>query len=90
MDIADTIFGCLLLGGLFVGFTAVNYGILFMELKKAERIPSPAPIIGGVAGAALVACLTGFKYPWLIAIPLIIDPGCVFFVFRLIYSLIKR
>lgn len=77
MEIADTITGCLLLGGLFLIFTIMNYRILFMRLKKVERIPSPAPFIGGVAGAMLIVCFLGFKYPLLLVVPLLIDPGCI-------------
>lgn len=77
MEIADTIAGCLMLGGAFLIFTIMNYRILFMRLKKVERIPSPAPLIGGVAGAMLIICFAGFKHPILLLIPLLIDPGSI-------------
>ena len=77
MEIADTIAGCLMLGGAFLIFTIMNYRILFMRLKKVERIPSPAPLIGGVAGAMLIICFVGFKHPILLLIPLLIDPGSI-------------
>lgn len=86
---ADTITGILLLGGTFLIFTVMNYRILFMKLKKAERIPSPAPLIGGLAGAFLVICFTGFEQPWLIILPLLIDPGCVLLIVRLLICLIR-
>lgn len=74
---ADTIAGCLLLGGLFLIFTVMNYRILFMRIKKTEKISSPAPLIGGIAGSLLVTCFAGFKHPVLIMLPLLIDPGCI-------------
>lgn len=77
MELADTIAGCLILGGIFLIFTIMNYRILFMRLKKVDRVPSPAPFIGGIAGVFLIICLWGFKYPVLILLPLLIDPGCI-------------
>lgn len=77
MEIADIIAGYLLLGGLFLIFTVMNYRLLVMRIKKAEKIPSPAPFIGGLAGALLVITITGFDYPLLILVPLLIDPGSI-------------
>lgn len=77
MEIADTIAGVLMLGGGFLTFTIINYRILFMKLKKAERIPTPAPLIGGIAGAMLVICFMGLKHPMFILLPLLVDPGCI-------------
>lgn len=77
MKMADTVTGCLMLGGAFLIFTIMNYRILLMRFKKVEKIPSPAPFIGGVAGAFLVMCFMGFKHPILLLIPLLIDPGCI-------------
>lgn len=77
MEIADTIAGCLMLGGIFLSCTIMNYRILYMRVKKVERIPSPTPLIGGIAGAILVFCLLGLKYPILLFVPLVIDPGCI-------------
>lgn len=77
MEIADTIAGCVILGGAFLIFTIMNYRILYMRIKKVERIPSPAPFIGGMAGAFLVVCFWGFRYPLLLVAPLLIDPGCI-------------
>lgn len=77
MEIADTITGCLLLGIPFVAFTVMNYKILFMRIRKKEKIPSPAPIIGGLAGSILVMIFFRFEYPLLVVLPLIIDPGCI-------------
>lgn len=77
MEWADLITGCLLLGGAFIVFTVMNYRILFMRIKKAERIPSPAPLFGGVAGSLLVICLAGFRHIWLILLPLLVDPGSI-------------
>lgn len=77
METVDNIVGYIFLGVPFVIFTVMNYRILFLSLKKAERVPSPAPFIGGVAGAVLIGIITGFKPGWLMLIPLIIDPGSV-------------
>ena len=77
MLIADTIAGCLMLGGIFLIFTVMNYRILFMRINKAEKIPSPAPLIGGIGGAFLVICIAGFNHPVLILLPLLIDPGSI-------------
>lgn len=77
MELADTITGCLLLGGTFLIFTIMNYRILYMRIKKVDRIPSPAPLIGGIAGAFLIVCFMGFKYPMLLLLPLVIDPGSI-------------
>lgn len=88
MEIADTITGIILLGGIFLIFTIMNYRILFMRFKKVERIPSPAPFIGGIAGAFLIVCFWGVKYPWLLIVPLLIDPGCIPLVIRFFICLI--
>lgn len=77
MEIADTITGCALLGGACIIFTVMNYRLLFMRIKKVEKIPSPAPLIGGINGALLVICFMGFKHPLLVLLPLIIDPGSI-------------
>ena len=90
METADTIFGILLLGGAFLAFTLMNYRVIFLTIKKAEYIPSMAPFIGGVAGAVLVTVSTGFKYPLLILLPLLIDPGSIPIVIRLVISLVRK
>lgn len=88
MGILDTIAGVVLLGGMFSIFTFINYRILFMRIRKAEKIPSPAPLIGGMAGAFLVICFAGFKYPWLIVLPLLIDPGSIPLIICLVICLV--
>lgn len=77
MNTADNVSGYLLTGGAFLIFTAINYRILFLMLKKADRIPSPAPFIGGIAGAVMMIAAFGFSRPWLILLPLLIDPGSI-------------
>ena len=77
MDTADKVIGYLLTGGVFLMFTVINYRILFLMLKKAERIPSPAPFIGGIAGAVMMIAAFGYSHPWLILLPLLIDPGSI-------------
>lgn len=86
---ADTIAGCLLLGGGFLIFTIMNYRILFMRLKRADYVPSPAPLIGGVLGALLVIALFGFKNTILILLPFIIDPGSIPLIVWFIICMIK-
>ena len=77
MNTADNVSGYLLTDGAFLIFTAINYRILFLMLKKADRIPSPAPFIGGIAGAVMMIAAFGFSRPWLILLPLLIDPGSI-------------
>lgn len=89
MEYADTIAGVILLGGAFIIFTSINYRILFMRIRKLEKIPSPAPLIGGVAGALLIICFVGFKYPWLIILPLIIDPGSIPLIIWLVICMVR-
>lgn len=89
MEIADTIAGYLLLGGTFLFFTSINYGILFMRVKKVERIPSPAPLIGGIAGAMLMICIIGFNHPIYIMLPLFIDPGSIPLIIWFIICLVS-
>ncbi|MBQ7989725.1 MAG: hypothetical protein IJ080_00590 [Oscillospiraceae bacterium] len=90
MNIADTIAGVVLLGGMFLIFTSVNIRIMILMIKKADHIPSMTPLIGGLAGAALVMALSGTEYPLLILLPLLIDPGSIPLIIRLIFSLIFR
>lgn len=91
MEIADTVIGVLLLGGAFVIFTIMNYRILFLRIKnKDSYVPSPAPLIGGLAGAILVIALSGFSHPLLILLPLLIDPGSIPLIIELIISLVRR
>lgn len=89
MDKYGAIVGYLLLGGGFLFFTGMNYGILIMRWKKAERIPSPAPLLGGFLGAVLVICIVGFRYPLLILLPFVIDPGSIPLLIELIIWFIK-
>ena len=89
MELADTITGIILLGGTFFIFTIINYRILFMRLKKVERIPSPAPLIGGIAGAMLVLCFVDSTHPMLLVIPLLIDPGSIPLVVWFLICVIK-
>lgn len=89
MELADTIVGCLLLGGGFLIFSIMNYRILFMRLKKADYVPSPAPWIGGVLGAFLVIALFGFRHALLIVLPFIIDPGSIPLMVWFIICVIK-
>lgn len=71
------------------------YCIYFYELlhtlyatEKNRKIPSPAPFIGGVAGAILVICLVGFK-PLFMILPLVIDPGSIPLVIWLIIYMVR-
>lgn len=89
MQTVELILACVLFGGLFLVFTGMNYRLLILTLKKAERIPSPAAFIGGISGAILVICLTGLKYPLLILLPLVLDPGSIPLLIRFIVWLIK-
>ena len=91
MGKVDTIFGILLLGGIFVTFTIMNYRILFLRIKdKSSYVPSPAPLIGGIAGAILVIALLGFNHPLFILLPLLIDPGSIPLFIKLIICLVRR
>lgn len=89
MEIADNVLGVLLLGGAFVIFTFMNYRILFLRIKdKNSYVPSPAPLIGGLAGAILVIALSGFSHPLLILLPLLIDPGSIPLIIEFIICII--
>ena len=91
MKTADTVIGILLLGGAFVIFTIMNYRILFLRIRdKDSYVPSPAPLIGGLAGAILVIALSGSSHPLLILLPLLIDPGSIPLIIELIIRLIRR
>ena len=89
MYIFDSVIGYLLIGGIFLIFTAMNYHLLVLRRKKVDYIPSPAPFIGGLAGALLVIVIFGFKYPLLILLPLFIDPGSIPLVIRLIICMVR-
>ena len=93
MKTADTIVGILLLGGAFLIFTIMNYRILFLRIRNKNNnayVPSPAPLIGGLAGAILVIALTGSSHPLLILLPLLIDPGSIPLLIELLICLIRR
>lgn len=91
METADTVIGVLLLGGAFLTFTVMNYRILFLRIKdKKDYVPSPAPFIGGLAGAILVIALSGFSHPLVILLPLLIDPGSIPLIIELIICLVRR
>lgn len=91
MKTADTVIGVLLLGGAFIIFTVINYRILFLRIKdKNSYVPSPAPFIGGLAGAILVIVLSGFSHPLFILLPLLIDPGSIPLIIEFIICLARR
>jgi len=89
-EIADKVFGYLLTGGAFLLFTSMNYRAVYLWLKKAEKVPSMVPLIGGIAGAVAVTAAFGFSHPLLILLPLLIDPGSIPLIIRLIFSMIFR
>ena len=61
---------------------AINYCLIFKGIKNAklpedeqERLPSGAPLYGGIFCAVGVLIALRFKHPWTALIPLLIDPG---------------
>ena len=90
VELLDTIAGVIFLGAAFLFFTIINYRILFMKIRKDERIPSPTPFFGGIAGALLVYCLFRSQYPLLILLPLLIDPGSIPLIIYFFVCLIKE
>lgn len=89
-SLGDMIVGYLLCGGAFIFFTGMNYYRLYLVfIKKPERIPSPAPFLGGISGAILMIAIFGFKKPLLILLPFIIDPGSIPLIIEFVFLLIS-
>ena len=82
---ADTIAGVVIFGGLFVFFAGINWHWFYCGLTRSGKSASPAPFIGGIAGAAAVLGVCGLHHPWPALVPLLLDPGCIPF---LVYALI--
>ena len=62
MEIADTITGCALLGGVCIIFTVMNYRLLFMRIKKVDF---DLPRQGNKLAAAI--CETGGQFTYVYA-----------------------
>lgn len=87
---ADTIFGTIIFGGLFLFFTGVNYLYVYHAWIKKEKTPSPAPFLGGIFGAITMLGLFGLKKPFLIVLPLFIDVGSIPFLIYFIVVVVKE
>lgn len=82
------IYGLLAAGFLF--FTGMNYGVLVFSRKKTGHVPSPAPFLGGICGFLLVLLIFRFRYPWLLLLPFVIDPGSIPLLVMLVIRRIKK
>ena len=87
---ADTIFGTMIFGGLFLFFTGVNYWYVYHAWIKPEKTPSPAPFLGGIFGAITMLGLFGLKNPFLIVLPFLIDVGSIPFLVHFIVVVVKE
>ena len=87
---ADTIFGTIIFGGLFLFFTGVNYLYVYHAWIKKEKTPSPAPLLGGIFGAITMTGLFGLKNPFLIVLPFFIDVGSIPFLIYFIVVVVKE
>ena len=87
---ADTIFGTIIFGGLFLFFTGINYCYVYHAWIKQEKTPSPAPFLGGIFGAITMLGLFGLQKPFLILLPFFVDVGSIPFVIHFIVTILKE
>ena len=85
----ELILFALFFGGCFLFFTGMNYYIIYQAKVKKKDMPSLTPFLGGISGVICILT-TGFLYPWLLLLPLLIDPGSIPLVIEFIVLIIKE